>query len=191
MRAPSTFASVVAASVFVCACGGAAPPVAPPPTATSAPAVAPEDAECAVWAREVSFAKSVADHDGKAFHEHLHPKAVFVDGDDSFLRGREAVEVSWRGIVEGQKVRLVWHPSAVVLTGDGSIALSRGPYVFEDLRPDAKQRFRKGTFQSIWARDTDGVWRVTVDGGTAPPVPATDEEAQKLLATMRVQCPRK
>jgi uncharacterized protein (TIGR02246 family) len=195
MRARQSFAPfayALGASLFTCACGGAVPP---PPSVTAAPpappAVAQADAECVVWAREASFAQSVADHDGKAFHEHVHAKAVFVDGDGTYLRGREAIVVAWRTIVEGQKVRLVWHPAAVALTGDGGVAVSRGPYVFEDLRPDAKQRFRTGTFQSTWVRDADGVWRVTVDGGTPPPAPATEEEAKKLLAEMRVQCPRK
>ncbi len=191
MRAHRLFACALGVSLS--ACGGAAPP--PPPPVPTTPSLltagSQADVECAVWAREASFAQSVANHDSPAFHEHLHPRAVFVDGDGSYLRGREAVEVAWRTIVGGQKVRLAWHPAAVALTGDGTTAISRGPYVFEDLSPDAKQRFRKGTFQSIWARDTDGVWRVTVDGGTPPPVPATDEEARKLLAEMRVPCPRK
>ena len=34
--------------------------------------------ECAVWAREASFAQSVEDHDAKAFAEHLHADASFV-----------------------------------------------------------------------------------------------------------------
>ena len=150
------------------------PPVTSVPSAATVPAVPPAEAECAVWAREATFAK-----------------AVFVDGDGSYIRGREAVVASWRPIIAGQKVRLVWHPAAVALTGNGTTAISRGPYVLESLRPDAKQRFSKGAFQSIWVRDDDGVWRVAVDGGTAAPVPATDEEARKLEAEMRVQCPNK
>jgi uncharacterized protein (TIGR02246 family) len=192
MRAHDSFASfacALGASLFLGGCGATVPP---PPSVTAAPPVAATgDAECAVWAREASFAQSVADHDGKAFHDHVHPKAVFVEGDGTYLRGREAVEVAWRAIVQGEKLRLVWHPAAVALTGDGNVAVSRGSYVFEDLRPDAKQRFRTGTFQSTWVRETDGVWRVTIDGGTPPPAPATEEEAKKLLAEMRVQCPRK
>ncbi len=165
------------------------------PHVTSAPPGLPllsqADAECAAWAREASFAKSVADHDAKAFALHVHPKAVFVEGDGSYLRGRDAIVESWRPIVDGQKLRLAWHPSSVALTGDGAMAVTRGPYVFEDLRPDAKQRFRTGYFQSVWVRDVDGVWRVTVDGGTAPPAPATEVEARKIEAEMRTSCPRK
>ena len=158
----------------------------------SAPApVSAAESECAVWAREASFAKSVADHDAKAFAEHVHAKAIFVEGDGSFLRGKETVASSWASIIDGKTLRLAWHPAAVAVGADGNSAISRGPYVFEDLRPEAKQRYRTGTFQSIWVRDTDGAWRVFVDGGTPPPAPATEAEAKKLEAEMRRPCPNR
>jgi uncharacterized protein (TIGR02246 family) len=166
-------------------CGGAASPASPPPQASAASANA-----CDVWAREASFAKSVADHDGAAFAEHVHPKAIFIEGDGSFTRGRDAITLSWKDILEGKKLRLAWHPANVALVGDGETAVSRGPYLFEDLRPDAKQRFRKGTFQSTWTRGKDGVWRVTLDGGTAPPTALSEDEARKFEAEMRKECPR-
>lgn len=178
--------------MFVAGCA-ASPPPAPQLTQSPgpAPAVSVPDpvARCAVWAREVSFAKSVADHDHAAFAEHVHENAVFLDGEGT-TKGREAVRANWKPIVEGQRFRLAWHPAEVTLTGDGSIALSRGPYLFEDKRPEAKQKFRSGTFQSIWQRDAAGVWHVTVDGGTPPPAPISDEDAAKLEASMKKECPK-
>lgn len=57
-------------------------------------------AECAVWQRETSFARSVADHDAAAFAEHLHPDAAFgVSGTPT--RGREAITREWAGLIEG------------------------------------------------------------------------------------------
>ncbi len=178
-------------------CAGAPPPASASPTKaglvapSSVPARAPDgEVECAVWARETSFAKSVEAHDAKAFAEHVHAAAVFVDGDGSLLRGRDAVVESWKTLLAGQPLRIVWRPTHVARTGDGNVVLSRGPYFFEDVRPAAKHRFHKGTFQSIWVRDDAGVFRVTVDGGTAAPVPATEEEITKLEVDMRAQCPR-
>ena len=48
----------------------------------AAPAETPHQAECAVWQRELSFARSVADHDAAAFAEHLHPQAVDAPGNE-------------------------------------------------------------------------------------------------------------
>jgi ketosteroid isomerase-like protein len=160
---------------------------APPPLAPEPPAPAPPQT-CAVWDRELGFAKSVADHDFGAFADHVHPAAVFVDGDGKFLRGRQAIVDGWRTIIEGTRVALRWHPTAVIADGAPGVAISRGPYLIEDLRSNANDRFRKGTFQSIWIRDPDGVWRVFVDGGTPPPVPATPEEAEKLKAELHAPC---
>jgi ketosteroid isomerase-like protein len=161
----------------------------PPPVAPARPAPSPHDAMCAVWDREVSFAKSVQDHDAAAFAEHVHPNAVFVGGDDKLLRGRDAIVERWQGIVRGEKLHLGWHPTAVVVTGDSHIALSRGPAWIELLKPDANPRFLIGAFQSIWILGDDGVWRVTEDGGTPDPVPATEADVQKLKASIPARCP--
>jgi uncharacterized protein (TIGR02246 family) len=142
-----------------------------------------------VWEREVSFARSVHDHDAHAFAEHVLPGALFLQGDGSVLRGRDAVVEGWKGIIRGEGVRLEWHPTSVIVTGDPRVALSRGPYWYEVTKPDAKHRFMRGLYQSTWVRDTDGAWRVTIDGGTPPPAPATEEDIQKLKESLAARCP--
>ncbi len=156
------------------------PSSVPPPTAD----------ECAVWAREASFAQSVEDHDAKAFAEHLHPDAAFISGRDHVARGRDAVIAEWRGIVEGKELRFHWYPDAVTVAGDTGVAVSRGPYWIENLAPDAKDRYAAGRFISTWVRDAKGTWHVLYDGGgggNAKPVPAA--EIEKLKAG-RKPCPQ-
>lgn len=65
-------AAAVAASAGLAANSGRAPP----PSAI-APLTA---AECEVWARELGFARSVAEHDAATFASHLHPGAAFGSG---------------------------------------------------------------------------------------------------------------
>ena len=70
--------------------------------AQDAPAPAPPQArmtatECEVWARELSFAKSVADHNAAAFAEHVHPDAAFGVERAVPTRGREAIATQWAG----------------------------------------------------------------------------------------------
>src|SRR5688500_3898422 len=131
------------------------------------PASAPRltDAECQGWARELSCAQAVADHDAAAFAEHLHPQAAFHSGAPQPLRGREAIATAWADIVAGKGLKLSWYPSRVTIGGPDDVAWSSGPALFEDLSPGATERFSVGTFHSVWHRDADGVWRVLFDNG--------------------------
>jgi uncharacterized protein (TIGR02246 family) len=160
----------------------AAAPLRPVPSSTN-------DASCVVWDREVSFARAVHDHDARAFAEHVQSGAVFVQGDGALLRGRDAIASDWDKIIRGDGLRLEWHPTSVVQTGAPGVALSRGPYWIEFTKPDAKQRFVTGSFQSLWVLDADGAWRVLVDGGTPAPTPATEDQLQTLKASIPQQCP--
>lgn len=146
--------------------------------------------ECEVWERELGFSKTVANHDEKAFVEHLHPGAVFAAGSAAPQRGRAAVLEGWRETIEGRTFALRWHPSHVVIGGDPDIALSSGPAWIEDLDPDTKQRWTITRYTSTWVRDTDGRWRVLFDGAGAPPKPATAEDVAKLVASLPSTCPR-
>jgi ketosteroid isomerase-like protein len=164
-----------------CGCAGAGRPVAAPPSSPGATA-------CSVWEREVGFARSVQEHEANAFAEHVHPGATFIDG-DSLLRGPAAIAEAWKVFLVGEKLRIDWHPRTVVLSGGGRVALSRGPYWIERMKPDANPRFLTGVYQSVWVQDADGVWRVTIDGGTPEPVPANEADVAKIKASLPAQCP--
>lgn len=179
------FPAVAVCGVLAAGCASGAAPSSTPPHAVAASS---PDASCAVWEREVEFARSVKDHDAGAFAEHVHPGAVFVEGDGSVLRGRDAVVTGWASIIRGDNVHLEWYPTSVIQTGAKDVALSRGPYWVEVTKPDAKQRFLAGTFQSVWVRDADGTWRVLIDGGTPPPAPATEADVARLKSAMPARC---
>lgn len=156
--------------------------------AATAPAPATHEAErCEVWARELGFARSVADHDAIAFAEHVHADAVFGPSGPAPARGRDAVVQQWRGLIEGKGLRLAWYPAKIVVAGTGDHAWSTGPALYEDPSPAAKQRYRIGQFRSVWHRDDDGAWRVLFDDGN-PPEPASDEAAAAFHAGRRMDC---
>lgn len=141
-----------------------------------------------MWYRELSFAASVASHDEAAFLQHVHPQAMFVEGEKGVTRGRDAILAEWKPIIAGQPVLLHWHPTSVVVAERANTAVSRGPYVIEDPRPNAPARYKKGLFQSVWVKDTDGAWRVLIDGGTPPPVAISSEEAEHIKSELRAAC---
>jgi ketosteroid isomerase-like protein len=177
-RVVATLTASLAVVTFV-GCSEKPVPSSPPP--------APVARACDVWAREVSFAKSVVAHDPKAFAEHVLSGAVFYDTAGGVTRGREAIVGGWTSIIAGEKSAFDWHPTSVYLTSDRHVAVSRGPYWIESKNPDAKVKIYAGTYQSTWVLDTDGVWRVAIDGGI-PPAPITDDELQKLKASIPATC---
>lgn len=154
---------------------------APVPTLTAA--------ECEVWARELSFAQSVAGHDAAAFAAHLHPQAAFNSGAAQPLRGSETIAAAWADIVAGKGLKLSWYPSRVTIGGPGEVAWSSGPALFEHLAPDAPQRYSVGTFHSVWHKDADGIWRVLFDEG-AGRQPASEADVQAFHAGRRTECPQ-
>ncbi|MFI5297313.1 MAG: YybH family protein [Polyangiales bacterium] len=166
MRFSSLVAALVAAPMFV-ACGEK--PASTPTSATATTTAATKSHECEIWARDLSFAKSVADHDAKAFAEHILVGAVSLDEDGSSSQGREAIVAGWRTLLWGDPYVLVWYPTQVLLTSDPHIAVSRSDYYLWPKTPDADGHPLGGTFQSTWVVDADGVWRVAIHSGTTYP----------------------
>lgn len=152
------------------------------------PAPSLSDAECAVWARETSFAQSIATHDKAAFAEHLHPDAVFGAKQPQPTRGRDAIAQDWAGLIAGTRLKLHWYPAMVAIGGENDIAYSSGPALYEAVDPKAQPRYRLGAFQSVWHKGADGTWRVLFDDGIAPQ-PATEAEVAAFHAG-RKPCPQ-
>lgn len=167
----------------------AAPALAQTATPPSPPAPRLSADECAVWARELSFARSVAEHDAAAFAAHLHEGAAFGVRQPQPQRGRDAITRAWSGLIEGQTLKLEWYPRSVVIGGEPDIAMSTGPALYEDLRADANPRYRIGGFQSVWVRGKDGVWRVLFDDGLRPQ-PADEAAVAAFRAGRKLDCPR-
>jgi len=151
-----------------------------------APADEPQaaSARCQVWARALGFAQSVADHDAAAFAAHLHPQASFGVGQRP-TSGREAIVREWAGIIDGSAVRLDWYPEAVTVGGDGRIAYSSGPALYEDPKTGA---MRLGRFGSVWQRGDDGQWHVVFDDGIRP-VEADAAAVAEYRKGRRTDCP--
>jgi ketosteroid isomerase-like protein len=146
--------------------------------------------ECAVWARELGFARALAEHDAAGFAAFVHPQAAFGAGRPQPTRGREAIAAEWAGLIAGKGLRLRWYPQRVTIGGVGDVAWSTGPALYQRLEPGAQPRYLIGQYQSVWHRDGDGVWRILFDDGIAPR-PATEAEAMAFERGRREDCPRR
>jgi ketosteroid isomerase-like protein len=111
-----------------------------------------------VEAREIAFAKTMADRDLEAFLSFVSPEAVFFNGNEP-LRGREAIARAWAPFFDGPVAPFSWHPDLTEVLESGGLALSSGPV----LDPSGEE---VGRFNSIWRKDADGQWRVVFDKGS-------------------------
>ncbi len=119
----------------------------------------PEALATKVRAREVAFAKTMADRDHAAFVAFVSEEAVFLGR--TVLRGRQAVADGWKAYFEGPKAPFSWQPDRVEVTASGALAVSTGP-VFD---PEGR---RTGTYNSTWRLEKDGEWRIVLDNGCPP-----------------------
>lgn len=134
-------------------------PVLVGPGAGAAPAAGQvADARAAVEAREIAFARTLADRDFEAFLTFVSEEAIFFDGERP-LRGRDAVAAAWAPLFEQPAPPFSWHPDVIEVLESGGLALSSGP-----VRSPSGDVV--GRFNSIWRKETDGVWRVVFDKGS-------------------------
>ena len=109
---------------------------------------------------EIAFAKSMGDRNAAAFAALIGDEAVFF-GNQSVMRGKDAVVAGWKRYFEGAAAPFSWKPAEVEVLASGTLGMSSGP-VFDP------QGRRIGTFNSIWQRQKDGSWKVIFDKGCPP-----------------------
>jgi ketosteroid isomerase-like protein len=106
---------------------------------------------------ETAFAATMAERDLDAFATFLDPEVVFFNGPIE-LRGVEAVVDAWARFFEAEAAPFSWRPEVVSTLDSGKLGLTSGP-VFD---PEGN---RIGTFNSIWRRNAEGVWKIVFDRG--------------------------
>ena len=111
-----------------------------------------------VEAREIGFARTMADRDLGAFLTFVSAEAIFFNGNTP-LRGKAAVKAAWAGYFEAEQAPFSWHPDTVEALDSGQLAISSGPVH----SPTGEV---VGRFNSIWRKEADGEWRVVFDKGS-------------------------
>jgi hypothetical protein len=69
----------------------------------------------------------------------------------------------------GDPGHLVWYPEAMAVSAAGDLAWSHGPWTYAPKKGEAI--LVHGHFLSVWARQSEGNWRVIADIGVSHPAP--------------------
>jgi ketosteroid isomerase-like protein len=174
MRSSTKFGLAAAIALVVGAC--TTPPT--PPMPLRQPTAAARDS---LAASELAFAKHSVDHGMRAaFLEYFADDGVNFAPDPGNTRARfrarpDAIE----------PFVLDWHPAIAAVARAGDLGFTTGPYTITGRAPAVREP-AQGMFFSLWRRQSDGSWRVIVDGGvpTRATVPdaAFGDDPQPLLS---------
>jgi ketosteroid isomerase-like protein len=108
-----------------------------------------------IVAAERAFARASIEHGMKdAFLAHLAPDAIV-------FRPGPVAAVEWFRSRPAPAGRLEWGPDFAAIASSGDLGFTAGPWRWQD--PSGEARF--GHFMSVWRRESDGTWKVVVDGG--------------------------
>lgn len=136
------------------------------------------DPAAVVWCQEVAFSQSAENKNIDKFRSFLDSDARFVGS--TIVRGPDEIVAAWHVFFSDNGPAIKWRPQFVEVLKDGKLALTRGPYRMIVIDAEGNEIEQWGTFNSVWRRHENGVWRVVFDAGSVAASPP-DEETQALL----------
>jgi hypothetical protein len=85
--------------------------------------------------------------------------------------------------------QLVWTPTKIDVSQDGTLGYTWGRYDFTTRGKDGKASVDTGVYITIWKRDPAGKWKIAYDGG--PELPTDAPALKAFLAKLVVPTPPK
>jgi ketosteroid isomerase-like protein len=118
---------------------------------------------------DIDFSRvSVEKGAAEAFFEFLAPDAISLPVGEFPIRGRDAIKIH---LAAGPQGILAWTPVEAEVARSGDLGYTWGNYEFRSEGPDGKRQITYGKYISIWKKQTDGSWKVMLDGGNPSPPP--------------------
>jgi ketosteroid isomerase-like protein len=89
---------------------------------------------------------------------------MFRDGE--IVRGHDAIRTLMEPAFAIEGSSLAWEPSEADIAASGDLGYTIGRFESTFVGPDGQQGTRTGTYVTIWKKQSDGTWKVTVDIGS-------------------------
>jgi ketosteroid isomerase-like protein len=97
-----------------------------------------------------------------AFLAHISDGCVLLRAQQRPIEGRTAIEASFARFSD-EKSELTWEPQKAIVSESGDLGYTYG--IWESKIKDTTGLVFKGTYLSIWKKNTDGKWQVVLDTG--------------------------
>jgi ketosteroid isomerase-like protein len=121
---------------------------------------------------EAKFAKATAEGGGKAFAAWFAEDGVSLANGEAPVHGREAIakQATW----SPKNYQLLWTPTDAVMSPTGDMGYTWGHYEGHSRDPDGNSKVISGRYLTIWRKEPDGSWKVTLDASNDEPAGAAD-----------------
>jgi len=121
---------------------------------------------------EAKFARATAEGGGKAFAAWFADDGVSLGNGQAPVHGRDAIakQASW----SPKEYQLVWTPTDAVMSPTGDMGYTWGHYEGHSHDADGNSNTTSGRYLTIWRREPDGSWKVTLDASSNEPAGAED-----------------
>ncbi len=106
----------------------------------------------------------------EAFRQYLADDATEIQNGGDFVHGKAAIA---GGLVPsaGKSFTLRWEPVQADASSSGDLGITYGRFTLEVSGGDAPPKKHTGKYMTVWRRQADGSWKVSVDMGNADATP--------------------
>jgi ketosteroid isomerase-like protein len=100
----------------------------------------------------------------QAFLEYAAENVVMLRKNKLLMKGKAALAEHFMTFSDTGFV-LTWEPVFAEIAGSGDLGYTYGIYTSVSQNPDGSKKESKGTYVSIWKKDTSGSWKFVLDSG--------------------------
>jgi ketosteroid isomerase-like protein len=120
-------------------------------------------------AADRAFARAVAENGTEGWVMTFAADGMMFNGSQPVV-GHDAIRGFMGPAFDSGTFTLTWDPLDGEISASGDLGYTRGRWESRQTASDGSETVGSGTYVTIWRRDADGQWRVTLDIG-APDVP--------------------
>lgn len=136
----------------------------------SNPAMTPE--KTILFDLEAKLAKDVANRGGQAILERMAPEGVLLMNGQAPVEGLEKIRKAMQWTAKDYQ--LTWTPMAAVMGPSGDMGYTWGHFEGKSIDVNGYPIITKGRYMTIWRKEANGEWKITLDAGANEPADAAD-----------------
>lgn len=112
------------------------------------------------------FDKAVFTGGAKAWASYFHEDGVMVtSGSQDVIKGKDNIYKAMKDVFEREGFSLRWQPLSAEISEAGDMGFTYGIYKRKYRNSNNEIVTDTGKYTSIWKRDKNGNWRITLDMG--------------------------
>lgn len=136
---------------------------------------------------EANMAKGFGTKDAAAFAGNYAADAVLMAPGMAAMKGRDAIRTGLAGMFADPNLKVDFASDRVEVADSGDLAATRGSYTMVTTDPATKKPATdKGSYVTVFRKQTDGTWKAVLDISTSevppPTPPASKNVAKKSVA---------